>query len=58
MIRFYKGYYIEQDFPSGMYSTRGNSGYLRADTINGLKGMIRKDISTFPNKVQSVVTLT
>jgi hypothetical protein len=41
-----------------MYSTLGGAGYLRADTIDGLKDLIRKDITTFPNKVQSVVAFS
>ena len=46
-MRIYKGYIIDRCAPnsSGMrWSARGIDGYLKADTLTGIKALIREDI--------------
>lgn len=39
-IRRYRGLTIERSFPSGYWITLGPSGYLKADTLAGLRQLI------------------
>ena len=44
MIKKYKGYSIERQFPSGYYITKSKDvGYLKADTLAGIKKLINKE---------------
>ena len=44
-VRTYRGYTIERTFPSGYWAalidTPRYSGYVKADTLDGLKDLIR-----------------
>jgi len=42
---FYKGYYIERVWHNGFYTTLSEHGrgYLKADTIGGIKKLIKEE---------------
>jgi hypothetical protein len=44
--RTYRGLTIDRSFPSGMWTALGPAGYLRADTLAGLKDLIRHTLET------------
>ncbi len=41
----YKGYFIERDRHSGMYSTYTSKGRLMADTQKGIKKIINEEVA-------------
>lgn len=46
-MKQYKGFHLERIFPSGMWATFSpETGYLRADTLQGLKQLINDTLKT------------
>lgn len=47
-MRLYRGWLVEKQFPSGIWGASNYSdgyGFVRADTLDGIKRMIRQAIA-------------
>lgn len=49
-VRTYCGLTIDRSFPSGYWVALGPSGYLKADTLAGLKALIRHTLGEDTSK--------